>query len=75
MLITDLLLQAGLYSPGSMHRERSTDRSDLDKGLFITRNETSSINFIVDEYSRDGCHICGMPRSEMSAHEHGEGKS
>jgi len=49
----------GLYSPGSVHgsRERSTDRSDLDK----------------DEFTRDACHICGMPRSEMSAYEHGEG--
>jgi len=47
----------GLYSPGSLPRDWSADRSDIDK----------------DEYVRDGCHICGMPRSEMSAYEHGEG--
>merc|ERR1711892_656975 len=47
----------GLYSPGSLPRDWSADRSDVDK----------------DEFVRDGCHICGMPRSEMSAYEHGEG--
>ena len=29
---------------------------------------------IVDEFpSGDGCHLCGMPRSEMAAHDHVEG--
>ena len=80
-----------LYSPGSMHRDRSTDRSDLDKGkstyIFnflspehskyfiqnIFKDFVLNIFMIPDEYARDGCHICGMPRSEMSAYEHGEG--
>jgi len=54
---SDFMLRLpGLYSPGSA-RERSADRSDLDK----------------DEFTRDACHICGMPRSEMSAYQHGEG--
>jgi len=53
-------LQAGLYSPvGSMQsRGWSAERSEADR----------------DEFPRgDGCHICGMPRSEMSSYEHGEG--
>merc|ERR1712083_385278 len=55
---SDMLVRLpGLYSPGSVPRDWSADRSEVDK----------------DEYSRDGCHICGMPRSEMSAYEHGEG--
>merc|ERR1719216_646892 len=35
------------------------------------RAETSEADR--DEFPRDGCHMCGMPRSEMPAHEHGEG--
>jgi hypothetical protein len=53
-------LQSGLYSPvGSLQsRGWSAERSEVDK----------------DEFPRgDGCHICGMPRSEMSSYEHGEG--
>ena len=28
---------------------------------------------ILDEFPRDGCHMCGMPRAEMAQHGHGEG--
>ena len=27
----------------------------------------------LDEFPKDGCHICGMPKSEMAAYEHVEG--
>merc|ERR1712106_694273 len=47
----------GLYSPGSLPRDWSTERSEADR----------------DEFPRDGCHMCGMPRAEMAQHEHGEG--
>ena len=73
---SDFMLRLpGLYSPGSA-RERSADRSDLDKGksdwcLPVWVSLTFNIN--LDEFTRDACHICGMPRSEMSAYQHGEG--
>lgn len=53
-------LQAGLYSPlGSLQsRGWSAERSEADRDEFL---------------QVDGCHICGMPRSEMSSYEHGEG--
>lgn len=36
----------GLYSPGSMHRERSTDRSDLDKGTIRGSKELEMLSFL-----------------------------
>jgi len=51
-------LGPGYYSPVPGARDWSTERSEPDK----------------DEFPKeDGCHLCGMPRSEMAAHDHVEG--
>jgi len=47
----------GFYSPVPHARDWSTERSEADK----------------DEFPMDGCHLCGMPRSEMAAHDHVDG--
>jgi uncharacterized Zn-finger protein len=47
----------GYFSPVPGARDWSTERSEADK----------------DEFPKDGCHLCGMPRSEMAAHDHVEG--
>ena len=74
---SDMLVRLpGLYSPGSVPRDWSTDRSEADKGKKIQdkkKDPKLQLRQNLDEYSRDGCHICGMPRAEMSAYEHGEG--
>ena len=63
-----------LYSPGSLPRDWSAERSEADRGL---NNFFSSYLIytcsILDEFPRDGCHMCGMPRAEMAQHGHGEG--
>ena len=63
----------GLYSPGSLPRDWSTERSEADRGVISSCLSFSLTSSILDEFPRDGCHMCGMPRAEMAQHEHGEG--
>ena len=68
---TGLLMRPFLYSPGAHHRDRSADRSDLDKGCFeeanILRVKCSNDGIFSDEYNRDR-----LQRSDISGFEHGE---
>ena len=67
----------GLYSPGSLPRDWSAERSEADRGLenFFFSSSLIILTYysILDEFPRDGCHMCGMPRAEMAQHGHGEG--
>ncbi len=45
--------------------------------IFLTadnKNINLFFKFLLpDEFPKDGCHLCGMPKSEMAAYEHVEG--
>ena len=45
----------------------------VSPSLNMTERLRLTFNINLDEFTRDACHICGMPRSEMSAYQHGEG--